>query len=361
MRIGIVGLPRSGKTTLLGALTGFSAADAGYAREANRATVPVPEPRLDRLFEIFKPAKKTPATIEFLDLPGIERTRPGTKSDAAQVLAAVRQVDCLLLVVRAFDRADAPHPAGSVDPERDLAELRTELTVADLEVLQGRLEKIATRLKKPVAAEREELEAEKPVLEEIVRRLESGTPLADLAVAETVEKRIKSYGLLRRKPEVVVVNLQDSEIPSAGRHEAAGGADETPRIALSAEAEREILRLEPADRPVFLAEFKLERLSIDRVVRACYTACGYISFFTGGGPDEVRAWTLRQGATAVDAAAAIHTDLAVGFIRGEVVSFADLDRCGDIKAAKAHGVWRLEGKEYRVADGDVITIRFSKG
>ncbi len=355
MKIGIVGLPRSGKTTLLGALTGFSAADAGYARAVNQVIVTVPEPRLDRLYEIFQPRKKTPTSIEFVDLPGIQPAKPGIKTDTASVLGQVRQVDCLLLVLRAFDRSDDPHPAGSVDPARDLVNLRTELAFSDLEIVSGRIERIDERLKRPIPQkERDELDAERALIASVAARLEAGGHVRDLAMQIEVEKKIRSFQLLRKKPEVVVVNTHD---PKGGKVDDPEGV---PQIGLSAEIERELLRLDGDDRTMFMSEYGLEKLSVDQVIRAAYRASGLISFFTGGGPDEVRAWTLVEPATAVDAAAAIHTDLATGFIRAEVVSFDDLSRCGDIKTAKAEGVWRLEGKEYRVKDGDVITIRHNK-
>lgn len=357
MKIGIIGLPRSGKTTLLGALTGATCEDQGYAREANRATIPVPEPRLDRLYEIFQPKKKTPASIDFVDLPGLETTKPGEKSTAPQVLAQVRQVDCLLLVLRAFEKDADPHPSGSIDPLRDLDTLRNELVFADLEIVSNRLERIAAQVKKPVP-DREELLAEQESLLRVQQVLEEGGHLRDLEFPPQIEKRLKSYGLLRRKPEVLVINLGENEISNAPTHET-DDSEGAPRIALSAEAEKEIQSLEEEDRDLFMEEYGLTELTTPRIIRASYGACGLISFFTGGGPDEVRAWTLPLGALAPQAGGAIHSDLERGFIRAEVVHYDDLDRCGDIKSAKAEGVWRLEGKEYSVADGDVITIRFS--
>lgn len=354
MKVGLVGLPGAGKTTLFHALGGRrEKIPHGPTDERPVISVEVPDPRLEWLRELWRPRKYTPARVEFCDLPGIPDKAVKGKPE---LLAAVRDCDALALVLREF-RAD-PYAAGPPDPARDLDRLRTEFLLGDLAMLEGRIERLEAKLHKP-AKERAQDEQELHLLRRLRPRLESGEGLGAVALHAEEEKRLSSFQFLTRKPVLVVRNLDERDLgrepaPIPGL-EAAGG----PILALAATVEEEVAGLAPPDRGEFLAAYGIREPARDALVHSAYRACKVHSFFTAG-EDEVRAWTIPAGATAVEAAGKIHSDLARGFIRAEVIPWEELHAAGDLRHYKAGGHHaRLEGRDYLVRDGDILEIRFS--
>jgi GTP-binding protein YchF len=365
MRIAIVGLAGSGKTTVFNTLTRGHAETGGYGGlTVNVGVVKVPDPRLEQLTALFKPKREVPADVTYLDLPAPPPTEGATAADLpAEALARLREADALLHVVRAFDDPAVPHPAGSVDPWRDLEQLDLELTLADLGVAEKRLEKLRTSGRHGTPAEREANEREAAVLERIVPGLTGGSSVRDLGLGEDEARTVRGFRFLTEKPVLVLLNVGEADLAGVEERVAELGAryghQATMVDALSARIEMEIGELEPDEAVDFRQALGLAESSLDRVIRLSYRLLGLISFFTVG-PDETRAWTLRDGGTAVDAAAAIHSDLARGFIRAEVVACEDLLELGSMAEARRHGRLRSEGKTYHVKDGDVVEILFSR-
>lgn len=351
MRLGLVGLPGAGKTTLFRALGG-QREKVPHAPQDERpvVSVEVPDPRLEWLRDLWQPRKYTPARVEFCDLPGIpERAVKGK----AELLAAVRECDALALVLRAF--AADPYGAGPPDPARDLETLRTEFVLGDLAVVEGRIERLRAKLRKP-GRDKAEDEQELALLERILPLLESGEGLTGLELRPEEEKRIAGFQFLARKPLLVVRNAGEEDLGSPPLETLLAGA---PEIRLCATVEEDVADLEPEERAEFLTAYGVAEPARDALVRAAYAACRVHSFFTTG-EDEVRAWTIPVGATAVEAAGKIHSDLARGFIRAEVVPWEELHAAGDLRRYKeARGALRLEGRDYVVQDGDILEIRFS--
>ncbi len=367
MQIAIVGLAGSGKTTVFNTLTRGHAETGGYGGVTlNVGVVKVPDERLDRLAEIFKPKKIVHADVTYVDLPAPPASsegRIGTEELPADHLARLRDSDALLHVIRAFEDPAHPHPAGSVDPARDLDQLDLEFTLADLAMAERRLERLKGSGRHGTQAEREAAEREEVVVRRIHEGLEAGTPIRDLGLDEDETKAIRGFRFLTEKPVLVLLNVGEGDVtrePELVAAIAAGyGHAHTLIDALSARIEMELGELEPDEAAGFMEELGIEGSSLDRVIGLSYRLLGLISFLTAG-PDEVRAWPIADGSTAVDAAAAIHTDLAKGFIRAETVSYEDLLRLGSMAEARKAGRLRSEGKTYRVRDGDVIEILFSR-
>jgi GTP-binding protein YchF len=360
MQVTLVGLPGSGKTTVFNALTGGHAETGGYSgghAAPNVGVVKVPDDRLDRLSALFVPKKTTPADVTYVDVAiPAGAAREGTI--AADVLAQIRNADALLHVARAFDGV-AERPA---DPWRDVDELDLEFTVADLLVVEKRLEKLRTSGRHGSPSEREQNALEEELLARLEPELTNGTPLRAASLTDDDERRLRGYRFLTQKPALVLLNLDESQLASAPQLEAAGREryrqPQSDVAALGGEIEAEIAQLAEEDRPAFMEELGIGEAGRGRVIRLTYQLLGLFSFFTAG-EDECRAWTLRRGSTAVDAAAAIHSDLARGFIRAEVVTFDDLMACGSIAEARKRGLLRSEGKAYEVKDGDVIEVLFN--
>ncbi len=353
MRVAIVGFPFSGKTAVYTAICGISRAQL-RASEENLAAVHVPEPRLDFLFQLFKPRRKTEATMEFVDLPG------STEGDSEQAglakhLPTLRQADALLVVLRAFESPSVPMHGGSVDPLRDLRELREEMLLADLLICSSRTEKLEKALTKP-SKEHDAQKHELALLRRCQAALEQEKPLRDVIQPGEEEKLLRSFGFLTQKPEVLVLNVSEE---LAGRPPAFHDEHAYATAALCAPLESDLLQMEPADRPGFMAEYGIAALARDRIIRACFDALGMIFFLTGGGPDEVRAWIVPKGSTAVEAAGKIHSDIARGFIRAETIGFDELFAAGSMREAKARNLLRQEPKHYVVQDGDLITFKFN--
>ena len=349
MKVGIVGFPGAGKTTIFNALTGLSAEVGGYADpgKANLGTIKVPDERVDRLSDIFHPRKTTYAEVVFVDLAGAPPARDRTALTAA-VVAQMREVDAFALVLRGFvDPATGDAP----EPERDLARFEQELILADLGVIEKRLE----RLKKEKGKERE-----RQLLEEAQQLLESEKPLrlADWSAAD--QGPMAGFGFLSRRPLLVVLNVAEDgagEPTPPGLEKALGDAG-FQGLALSGKIEMEISALPPDDRSAFLADLGLKQSASDRFIRAAYALLDQISFLTAG-EDEVRAWTIKRGTPAVKAASKIHSDIERGFIRAEVIHYDDFVQHGSEAKCREAGKARLEGKEYVVADGDIIHFRFN--
>jgi hypothetical protein len=367
VQIAIVGLAGAGKTTVFNTLTRGHAETGGYGGlELHVGVVKVPDPRLDRLAEIFRPKKIVHADVTYVDLPAPPPStegRVGTEELPAEHLARLRESDALLHVVRAWDDAAHPHPSGSVDAGRDLDQLDLEFTIADLALVDRRLERLRTSGRHGTAAERESNEREEAVVVRLKGALEDGRPIRDIELADDEEKAIRGFRFLTQKPVLVLLNVGEVDLPRAPALVAgvASGYEHRAAIvdALSAKIEMELGELEPDEAAVFMEELGLAESSLDRVIGLSYRLLGLISFLTAG-PDEVRAWPIRDGSTAVDAAGAIHTDLARGFIRAETVAYEDLVSLGSTAEARKHGKLRSEGKTYHVRDGDVIEILFSR-
>jgi GTP-binding protein YchF len=352
MRVAIVGFPFSGKTTLFTAISGIPRAHLKPAEE-NLAAVKVPEPRLELLERLYKPKRLTEATMDFVDLPG---SAEGESEHAGlnRHLPALRQAEVLLLVVRAFRSEAVPAHRGRVDPREDLRMLREELLLADLVICDSRIE----RLEKAAAKSPREGELHKDELALLQRcrdRLQNERPLREVVQRGEEEKMLRSFGFLTLKPTVLVINVGEEQI---GRPPLVEDDQASATLSVCAAIEAEILQMDPADRPDFLAGYGIQALGRDRIIRAAFDALGMISFLTGS-EEEVRAWALPRGATALEAAGKIHTDLARGFIRAETVAYEDLRAAGSMREAKAGGKVRQEPKGYIVQDGDILLIKFN--
>jgi GTP-binding protein YchF len=367
MQIAIVGLAGSGKTTVFNTLTRGHAETGGYGGVTlNVGVVKVPDDRLDRLAEIFKPKKIVHADVTYADLPAPPPSTEGhigTEELPPDHLARLRDSDALLHVVRAFEDPSNPHPDGSVDAARDIERLDLEFLLADLSMAERRLERLKTSGRHGTPAEREAAEREEIVLGRIHAGLQAGSPIRDIDLDADEEKAIRGFRFLTQKPVLVLLNVGEGDIGKASAVVAVVAAGYGHRHALvdslSAKIEMELGELEPDEAAVFMDELGIAESGLDRVIALSYRLLGLVSFLTAG-PDEVRAWPIPDGSTAVDAAGAIHTDLARGFIRAETVPYEDLVALGSIAEARKHGKLRSEGKTYRVRDGDVVEILFSR-
>ncbi len=353
MQLGILGLPKAGKTALFNALTASRQATGKFraSKTTNVGVAVVRDRRLEGLSDLYQLRRVVPAQVRFVDVPGIDRGRGETLD-----LAELRLMDGLVHVVRAFEDPELLHPSGGVDPRRDIAAIGLELILADYEVVERRLERLAQARKRGLT----DLEKRERALlsDRILPALEAETSLRRLDLEAEDEKRLRGYGLLSRKPMLVVLNVDED---AAGDPAAVAGIDAPPGtriLAVSASLEEEISRLAPADQGDFLAEAGLGQPSAVRVVRAGYELLGLISFFTVG-DDEIRAWTIRRGSTALKAAGTVHSDIERGFIRAEVTEWHELIDAGSLPACRERGTLRLEGKGYQVQDGEVVHFRFN--
>ncbi len=356
MEISLCGLPRSGKTTLWSLLTGMAVPEGGKV-ETRRGVTKVPDARLDRLVPLFKPKKTTHATVTYVDLAPMEK---GAGKADNPLLAPLRAADALLLVLRAWDDPADPHPDGTIDPARDLSLVETEFLLADLDVAQRRLERLESVIRK---ASRDEDKKEHELLARAIRELEAEVPLR-AALSDEELRALRSYAFLTAKPLLVAVNLDEDRTAEIGQGPEAFGLAGIARrpgtefVALSAKIEREIASLSAEDAAAFRADLSIEEPALDRLIRASYHLLGYISFLTVG-DDECRAWSIRAGTSARQAAGAVHSDIERGFIRAEVVPWDRLLEAGSLAAAREKAWLRLEGKDYVVQDGDVVHFRHS--
>jgi hypothetical protein len=361
VQIGIIGLPNSTKTTIFNALTHSQAETAAYSSgrvEVHTATVRVPDPRVDHLSAMFNPRKTTYARIQYNDIAGLRvgiGREGGLSGPLRNVLA---QNDAFLHVVRAFEDVSIPHPESTVDPARDLAALDFELLFSDLLIVERSMERLARQLSKlKTYPERQADEALLALLLRLREALEREAPIRDLALSRQEMDMIRGYQFFTGKPVLVVLNVgeEGSDDPDAYLsypHRRSGV------ICLRGGLEMEIAQLDDEESALFLAEYGIEEPGLHRMIRLSYGLLGLHSFFTVG-EDEVRSWTIPVGATALEAAGAIHSDLARGFIRAEVIGYDDLIAAGSLDAARKQGTLRLQGRDYVVADGDILNIRFN--
>jgi GTP-binding protein YchF len=361
MKIAITGLSNSGKTTVFNALTGMSVETTVYPStggEPNVGVVKVPDPRLWRLSEIYKPKKTTPSTVQYVDYVGL------TKGDMKQnrsVFELVRDADALVHVVRAFGDDSVMHPLGGTDPLRDVRTVETEFLFGDLELVEKRLEGIELSKKKGKKPD----EAERKALLRCREALENETPLRDVELTQDELRSMRHLQFMSIKPQVVVLNIGEDDLGSEKAaalvksvEEFYGGKSPATVLALSGKVEMEIAELPPEEAGAFLSDLGIEEPALNRLVRVSYESVGLISFFTVG-DDEVKAWAVRKGSDALAAAGKIHSDIQRGFIRAEVVAYDDFISLGGMGGAKDKGLLRLEGKTYEVRDGDIITFRFN--
>lgn len=361
MKLGVIGLPSAGKTTIFNALTKGSAPTGqsmGGKFDVLTAVVDVQDPRVDVLSDMFKPKKTTYARITYTDVAGLQKGANEAGILSNQLLNHLAGLDGFVHVVRGFESDSVPHPDGSINPARDLEALDTEFLLNDLGIVERRIEKIEEGLKKGAAKDRAAAQAELALFQQLNETLSNERPLRELDLTEEQHKDLRGYGLLTLKPKVVVINIGDDQDEVALDYDSAHtvlinlrGKLEMELAQLSAEGDVESLEL-------FMSEYGVTELSLDRLIRLSYDLMGLQSFFTVG-EDEVRAWTIARGATAVEAAGTIHTDLAKGFIRAETIHYDDLIAAGSMAAARSAGRLRQEGKTYIVADGDIINVKFN--
>ena len=356
MQIGLVGLPGSGKTTLFNALVRANAETGGYAGQnaANRGTIRVPDHRVNRLSSLFNPRKTTFATVEYLDIGGITSgSGRQEEQQGAGGLADLRMMDVLVHVLRGFpDLAGTP-----VTPGADFESVELELAIADLEIIERRLARLS---KEARSTKQPDLVREWKLLEQCREEIEGGGVIRNLEFVPEDEKRLRGYRFLSQKPVLLVLNVPEEDLGSEKRvlSELGDCAEGLDALALCAKVEMEIAQLDEADTAAFLDELGIEESALSRMIAASYRLLNLISFFTVG-EDEVKAWTVTRGVTAPKAAGEIHSDLERGFIRAETVECQTILELGGWQAAKEKGVLRVEGKQYVVADGDVINVRFS--
>ncbi len=361
MQLAIIGLPNSSKTTVFNVLTRGTLETTAYSSgvfTVHTAVVDVPDARVDRLSAMFHPRKTTYAQVTYADVAGLAKgVSEGGLS--GPLLNTISQSDALLHVVRAFQDPDVPHVEGDVNPRRDIDIIDGELLLSDLIIVERRIERLQAQLKKGGDKQvRAANEAELELFERLHAHLETDAPLRDMELPPAEHKMLRNYGLLTLKPLLIVLNVGDDPAEPALAQVADYRHARTEMAALHGRLEMEMAQMAPDEAAEFLASYGIEEPGLNRVIRLSYALLGLESFFTVG-EDEVRAWTIAVGTPAVEAAGVIHTDLARGFIRAEVISYDALISAGSLAAARQHGLLRLEGKDYIVQDGDILNIRFN--
>ncbi len=358
MEIGIMGLPSAGKTVVFNALSRAKVPVATYSApssEPNLAVVKVPDARLTALAEMFKPQKVTPAEVRYVDVAGLMQGM-GRDSQAAQLLAQLRNSDALLIVVRAFSNETVAHPLGSVDPERDLDVIATELMIADLAVVEKRLERLDKEVHhgKGTEAEKQNREREHALLHDIQDALSDDKLARSVEMSPADEKLLRGYGFLTQKPWMILLNTDDEGVDPnlIERVRTHWEGQGTQVAAIAGRLEMDLAELSPEEAAEFLSAWDVAEPALDRIIQLSYRLLDLISFFTVG-EDEVRAWTLKRGANAVDAASTIHTSIGKSFIRAEVIRYDELLECGSLAEARKRGLLRSEGRTYIIRDGDV--------
>ena len=362
MELGVIGLPRSGKTTVFNALTRGSAQAVGTVDRPNLGVVKVPDPRLEQLRDIFKPHRLVPAEVRYVDIPGPPEGLGRAQGIAGQALNLLERTDALLLVVRAFSDPTVSHPLGSIDPHRDLATMQLELAFADLGILERRAERIQAGLKGAKPPQRDALQQEQALIQRLKQALEAETPIRELELAPEEAGTLENYQFLTAKPLLVMWNIDEEALAGAA------ALDEELRdrygrpgvrvAALCGKLEMELAQMSAEEEREFRESLGTGESGLDRMIALCQEVTGLITFFTTVS-EEVRAWTVPLATAAVKAAGKIHSDMERGFIRAEVVHSQDLERCGSVAEARRQGVLHLEGKAYQVQDGDIITFLFN--
>ena len=365
LRLGIVGLPNVGKSTLFNALTSSQAAAAeNYpfcTVEPNVGVVEVPDPRLDRLFELVRPKKKVPAVVEFVDIAGLVRGASQGEGLGNQFLSHIREVDAIVHVIRCFEDPDVVHVMGPVDPVRDHDVITSELALADLSVVERRLEKT----RKTARAGDKAAQLELVVLERVLSELDAGRGAREAGETDDAVRFLRQLGLLTAKPILYAANVNEDDLAAGGgawigrlRAAVQSHHEEAEIVAFSAKFEAELAELSGEERAEYLASAGVREPGLDRLIHAGYHLLGLQTFFTVG-ENEVRAWTMPRGGTAFDAAGEIHSDFQRGFIRAETVAYDEFVRVGSYKTAREQGLVRSEGRDYVVQDGDILLFRFN--
>ena len=351
MKLGIIGLPQCGKTTLFNALTrGHAPTTASAGRfDVHTAVVDVPDSRVDQLSALFKPRKTVYAKVTYTDIAGLESGAAKSGLSGA-LLNQLAQMDGFILVSRGFEDENILHPSGAVDPGRDVEMMLGELLLNDLVAVERKLDRLVDERRKG-GTDRTVNERQSALFKRLLDALNNNTALRDLELSIEEARELSSFGLLTRKPVLVVFNTGEGQSPPTWK-------GDLPYVAVQCKLEMELAQLPPSEAVEFMKEYNIEELSLSRMIRLSYDLLQLQSFFTVG-EDEVRAWTVRRGATALEAAGEIHTDLQRGFVRAEVVTYDDLIALGSMNEAKSKGVLRLEGKEYPVKDGDILHVRFN--
>lgn len=355
MQLGIIGLPQSGKTTLYKALTKADVPTemSSGRMEVRTAVVDVPDDRVDELVKLYVPKKIVRTKVTYADIAGLDGSA-NKEGLSGQLINQIAQMDGLLHVVRQFENASVPHQAGSVDPLRDLQALDSEFMLNDMIMVERRLEKLREEHRRGVARPREVTQAEIDLFERLHAVLSQDKPLRHYHFTAEEDKVLASFGFLSRKPQIVVFNISEDQKPV----EFSSPHPHTNAVSMAAKLEMDLAALEPEDAAMFMEEFGVTETSLVRLIRMSYDLLGLQTFFTAG-EKEVHAWTLRRGGTAKDAAGVIHTDLEKGFIRAEIVAYEDMIKYKSNAEARNHGRLRVEGKDYPMADGDIIEVRFN--